>query len=90
MVAANGEPMAARPAIPRPSDTVGRAVGFVRWRVAAFAFCASMIGVHVAAGLNAAGIADFWRDMYWATSIARADAFPLSGPPIYGLFELGP
>lgn len=60
------------------------------WRVAGIAFCLLMLGVHVAVGLNSAGVPDSWRDMYWATSIAHGEHFPVSGPPIYRLFELGP
>jgi hypothetical protein len=46
--------------------------------------------VHVAAGLHSGGVADFWRDIYWATVIAHGERFPLSGPPINNFFELGP
>ncbi|MEO7324591.1 MAG: hypothetical protein ABIW82_07160 [Dokdonella sp.] len=46
--------------------------------------------LHVAAGLNSAGLPDFWRDFYWATAIAHGEALPLAGPPIYQMFELGP
>jgi len=49
-----------------------------------------MLCVHAAAGFRSAGVPDFWRDMYWATKIAHGEAFPLTGPPIYGLVELGP
>jgi hypothetical protein len=49
-----------------------------------------MLGVHAVAGFHSAGVTDSCRDLYWATRIARGDGFPLSGPPIYGLFELGP
>ena len=60
------------------------------WYWAGACFCALMLGVHVVAARNIVGIPDFWRDMYWATSIAHGDQFPLSGPPIYHLIELGP
>ena len=49
-----------------------------------------MLCLHVAAGLNNGGVVDFWRDMYWATVIANGERFPLSGPPINNLLELGP
>jgi hypothetical protein len=49
-----------------------------------------MLVVHMAAGLHTAGVPDFWRDVYWATKIAHGEEFPLAGPPIYGLVELGP
>ena len=49
-----------------------------------------MCVLHVAAGLNTGGLPDFWRDMYWATSIAYGERFPLSGPPIDQFMELGP
>lgn len=71
----------ARPAAPRRDRA---------WRFAGLAFCLFMLVVHVAAGLNSPGVADFWRDLYWATSIAHGERFPLAGPPIYGLLELGP
>ena len=61
-----------------------------RWRFAGFAFCVLMLGVHVAAALNAAGVPDFWRDIYWATAIAHGERFPLAGPQIYHVVELGP
>ncbi|HEX6834880.1 MAG TPA: hypothetical protein VF132_15180, partial [Rudaea sp.] len=60
------------------------------WAVAGAVFCALMLAVHVAGGLRSAGVLDFWRDMYWATVIANGERFPLSGPPINGLVELGP
>ncbi|HET6546572.1 MAG TPA: hypothetical protein VFG55_07500 [Rhodanobacteraceae bacterium] len=49
-----------------------------------------MLVVHALAGLNTAGVADFWRDVYWASAIAHGERFPLAGPPVHGLFELGP
>ena len=60
------------------------------WSLAGFAFCALMLIVHVMAGLNCAGLVDFWRDMYWATVIANGERFPLSGPPINGVVDIGP
>jgi len=60
------------------------------WTLAGYALCTLMLGLHVAAGLNSAGQPDSWRDAYWATAIAHGEQFPLAGPPIYGLFELGP
>jgi hypothetical protein len=60
------------------------------WYWAGFGFSLLMLGVHAIAGWHSAGLADSWRDIYWATRIARGDGFPLTGPPIYGLFELGP
>ncbi len=60
------------------------------WRAAGALFCALMLAVHVVAGLNTSGVADFWRDMYWATVIAHGERFPLAGPPINNLLELGP
>jgi hypothetical protein len=61
-----------------------------RWRIAGLGFCLLMWGLHIAGALNSAGLPDFWRDFYWATAIAHGEAFPLAGPPIYQLFELGP
>lgn len=61
-----------------------------RWHFAGIAFCVLMLGLHVAAAVNTNGVSDYWRDMYWATVIAHGERFPLAGPPIYGLFELGP
>jgi hypothetical protein len=61
-----------------------------RWRIAGLAFSLAMLAVHAVAGLHNAGVGDFWRDAYWATAVARGEAFPLAGPPIYGLVELGP
>jgi hypothetical protein len=77
---------------PRPVEDVASRQDSpdTRWRVAGIAFCVLMLGVHVAAGWNSAGVADFWRDMYWATSIAHGERFPLAGPQIYQLIELGP
>ncbi|HEY0180407.1 MAG TPA: hypothetical protein VGC30_12375 [Dokdonella sp.] len=49
-----------------------------------------MLAVHLVGALNSPGWPDFWRDAYWATAIAHGERFPLAGPPIYGLFELGP
>ena len=60
------------------------------WYAAGLAFSLLMLLVHAAAGLHTAGVPDFWRDVYWAAKIAHGEAFPLSGPPIYGLVELGP
>ena len=60
------------------------------WYAAGLAFSLLMLCVHAAAGLHTAGVPDFWRDNYWAAKIAHGEAFPLSGPPIYGLFDLGP
>lgn len=60
------------------------------WHAAGLAFAWLMLGVHAAAGFHSAGVPDFWRDVYWATKIAHGEAFPLAGPPIYGLVELGP
>lgn len=60
------------------------------WYWAGLGFSLLMLGVHAVAGFHSAGLTDSWRDLYWATRIARGDGFPLTGPPIYGLFELGP
>lgn len=60
------------------------------WWFAGLAFCVFMLCVHVAAGLNSPGLADSWRDLWWATQIAHGERLPLSGPPIYGMLELGP
>lgn len=60
------------------------------WWIAGLAFCLFMLGVHVAASLNANGFPDSWRDLWWATAIAHGERFPLAGPPIYGMLELGP
>lgn len=68
-----------------PSEASAR-----RWWRAGLALCVLMLGVHAAAGLNSAGMDDFWRDMYWATAIGHGERFPLAGPQIYQLFELGP
>lgn len=53
-------------------------------------FVLGMVVVHVWAGFRSPGVSDFWRDLYWATSIAHGERFPLAGPPIYGMLELGP
>ena len=68
----------------------GNDISEIAWRNAGFAFCVLMLGVHVAAALNSAGVPDSWRDMYWATSIAHGERFSLAGPQIYQLIELGP
>ena len=60
------------------------------WKIAGASFCALMCVIHIAAGLNSGGVTDFWRDMYWATTIASGERFPLAGPPINNLIELGP
>lgn len=60
------------------------------WRIAALLFCFGMLCIHIFAGMNSAGIVDFWRDMYWASQIATGKQYPLFGPPIYELIELGP
>jgi len=60
------------------------------WYAAGLAFSLLMLLVHVAAALHSGGVPDSWRDLYWATKIAHGEAFPLTGPPIYGLVELGP
>lgn len=60
------------------------------WLYAGVAFCLLMLALHVAAGLNSGGLLDSWRDFYWATAIAHGDAFPLFGPQIYQMAELGP
>src|ERR1700752_4426383 len=36
------------------------------WYAAGLAFSLLMLLVHAAAGLNTAGVPDFWRDVYWA------------------------
>lgn len=61
-----------------------------RWWFAGLAFCGLMLCVHVVAGMNTNGMGDYWRDLYWATVIAQGERFPLAGPQIYQLFELGP
>lgn len=60
------------------------------WHIACLVFCTLMLILHVAAGYNAGSSADFRRDVYWATKIAYGEDFPLSGPPIFQLVELGP
>lgn len=60
------------------------------WRIAGAVFCALMLALHVGAGLHSAGVTDFWRDMYWSTLIAHGERFPLAGPPINQIGELGP
>jgi len=60
------------------------------WYAAGLAFALLMLLVHAVAGLHTGGVPDSWRDLYWATKIADGEAFPLTGPPIYGLVELGP
>lgn len=61
-----------------------------RWWWAGLLLCLAMLALHMVAGMNSAGVADLWRDMYWATSIAHGERFPLAGPQIYQVFELGP
>ena len=72
------------------SEATVSAVNLRRWNVAAGLFCCLMLVLHLDAGWHCAGITDFWRDMYWATRIAHAEAFPLAGPPINQVAELGP
>ena len=60
------------------------------WWLAGCAFCGLMLGLHAIAGMNSQGLADFWRDIYWATAIAHGEALPLAGPQIYQMVELGP
>lgn len=60
------------------------------WFAAGLAFSVLMLLIHARAGFNTNGVADSWRDLYWATKIAHGEALPLVGPPIYGLIELGP
>ena len=60
------------------------------WRIAGALFCGVMLVLHIAAGLHSAGVTDFWRDMYWSTLIAHGERFPLAGPPINQIAELGP
>jgi hypothetical protein len=60
------------------------------WYAAGLAFSLLMLLVHAVAGMHSGGVSDSWRDLYWATKIAHGEAFPLAGPPIYGLGELGP
>lgn len=60
------------------------------WYAAGLAFSLLMLLVHAAAGAHSGGVPDSWRDIWWATKIAHGEAFPLTGPPIYGLVELGP
>lgn len=60
------------------------------WHAAGVAFSLLMLLVHAVAGLHSGGVPDAWRDLWWATKIAHGEAFPLTGPPIYGLVELGP
>jgi hypothetical protein len=76
-----------REAWPAPVARTHAAPG---WYAAGLAFSLLMLLVHVAAGLHTGGVPDSWRDLYWATKIAHGEAFPLAGPPIYGLVELGP
>jgi len=61
-----------------------------RWRWAGLLLAIGMAAVQVVAGTRSPGVADFWRDLYWATSIAHGERFPWAGPPIYGMIELGP
>lgn len=61
-----------------------------RWWWAGLGFCVLMLLIHVVAGMNTNGMGDYWRDLYWATVIAHGERFPLAGPQIYQLFELGP
>lgn len=79
---------------PRPFAPAPSAVSDVHvrdgWWFAGLAFCVLMLGVHVVAGMNSAGVADSWRDMYWASVIAHGERFPLAGPPIHQMLELGP
>lgn len=60
------------------------------WRIAAFAFIVLMYAIHLRAALNSQAVPDFWRDFYWASAIAHGEAFPLAGPQIYQMVELGP
>ena len=60
------------------------------WHIAAGTFCCLMLALHAAAGWHSAGVTDFWRDMYWSNLIAHGERFPLAGPPINQIAELGP
>ena len=74
-----------------PLRVAGAARGsFAGWYAAGLVFSLLMLALHVAGGLHTAGVPDFWRDVYWATKIAHGESFPLAGPPIYALIELGP
>src|SRR5579883_2317877 len=70
--------------------TLASAQNLHSWRLAGAAFCCVMLVLHIAAGLHSAGVTDFWRDMYWSTLIAHGERFPLTGPPINQIAELGP
>ncbi len=84
-------PLARMPPIPSTSALSGlSAASARRWWFAGFAFCVFMLCVHVVAGMNTNGVGDYWRDMYWAAAIAHGERFPLAGPQIYQLLELGP
>src|SRR6188768_3418255 len=61
-----------------------------RWRTGGLALAGVLLALHLLGALNAAGNADFWRDVYWANEIAHGRQFPLGGPSIYGLMQLGP
>ena len=54
------------------------------WYAAGLAFSLLMLLLHAAAGLHTAGVADFWRDVFWATKIAHGEAFPVKAPPVGG------
>jgi len=73
-----------------PSMMPAAAQNLRYWRVAGAVFCGVMLVLHMAAGLHSAGVTDFWRDMYWSTLIAHGERFPLTGPPINQIAELGP
>jgi hypothetical protein len=60
------------------------------WTFVGALFCTLMLVIHIDGGLHCAGLLDFWRDMYWAAAIAHGEKFPLPGPPINRLAELGP
>lgn len=60
------------------------------WTRLAALLGAALLIVHLAAAWRSCGVPDSWRDVYFATRIVNGQEFPLAGPPIYGIFQLGP
>ncbi len=60
------------------------------WTRLAFLLGVALLIVHLAAAWRSCGVPDSWRDVYFATRIVQGQEYPLAGPPIYGIFQLGP
>lgn len=72
------------------SSVRSHAFALPAWQAAGLLLCLLMSAMHVYATPQAGLFPDVWRDLYWALAIVDGKHLPLSGPPIYELFELGP